>query len=332
MPRCRKLSRRAVVEALAALTLGITAERSALAQKFPTKPVRLISPYAPGGAADITSRLLAEGLSRTLGKPVIIDNVSGASGAVGGAIASKAPADGYTLYTGALGANVLQPMLDSQLSYDPAKTLKPIIKLVRVELVLAARQDSKSNNLKQLIELSRPGTALAFGSSGAGGANHLAGELLKQVTALDMVHVPYRGESPAVTDLIGGQIELAVISTSIASPQVRASKIKIIANLGAQRSLAFPDVATVAEQGFTGYEAETWFGLFAPVETPQPIVDLLYDAAQKVLEDPQTQEMLTARGMVPVLAANDGKTFHASMDRERKRWRQVLSKIHMLKE
>ena len=248
----------------AAFVLAATAV-AAHAQAYPSKAIRLICPFPPGGAVDIASRAIAAELSRTLGQPVTVENRPGAGGNIGGAEAARAAPDGYTLFMTTSGIHAINPVLYSKMTYDPNKDLQPVAALVSVSNVLVVHPSVKANSVAELLALARaqPGK-LTYASAGSGTSIHMSGEMFKQLTRTDILHVPYKGSAPAVTDLLGGQVQMMFDNIPSALPHVRAGKLRALATTGAKRDPAFPDLPTIAEAGVPGYEAGVWFGLAVP--------------------------------------------------------------------
>ncbi len=283
--RCRSLA----VLALAALA-GLAG-----AQDYPTKPIKFIVPYPPGGGTDVIARILQEPLAAELGQPIIIENKGGAAGNVGTDVAAKAPPDGYTiLFT--LSSHTINPKLYDKLPFDVERDFAPITLATLVPQILVAHPSVPANNVKELIALAKanPGK-LNYASVGTGSPAHIAGELLKLKTGIDMVHVPYKGGGPAVVDTIGGQVQLAFVSMPAAWQHVKAGKLKAIAVTSARRAAVAPDLPTIAET-VPDYVVDSWYGALAPAKTPPAAIAKLNAAFAKVLENPQVKERLLAQG------------------------------------
>jgi len=283
--RCRSLA----VLALAALA-GL-----ASAQDYPTRPIKFIVPYPPGGGTDVIARILQEPLAAELGQPIIIENKGGAAGNVGTDVAAKASPDGYTiLFT--LSSHTINPKLYDKLPFDVERDFAPITLATLVPQILVAHPSVPANNVKELIALAKanPGK-LNYASVGTGSPAHIAGELLKLKTGIDMVHVPYKGGGPAVVDTIGGQVQLAFVSMPAAWQHVKAGKLKAIAVTSARRAAVAPDLPTIAET-VPDYVVDSWYGALAPAKTPPAAIAKLNAAFAKVLENPQVKERLLAQG------------------------------------
>ena len=256
------------------LTAMLAAPHVVRAQAYPSKPIRLVVPYAAGGGTDFVGRAIADKLSAAFGQAIVVDNRAGANGVIGSEIVAKAVADGYTLLIGAAGTLVVAPHLGT-LPFDPQKDLAPVTNLATSPFLVAVNPMVAADTIAELIALAKasPGK-LSFGSSGTGGAPHLATELFKSLAGVAMLHVPYKGLSPALTDLLGGQIQVLFIDIGLAIPYVKSGKIKALAVTGTSRSNVLPEVPTVAESGVPGYDGRTWYGLFAPAGTPAAIIEI----------------------------------------------------------
>ncbi len=281
---------------VAVLGLAGISSPNVFAQSYPSKPVRLICPYPPGGATDIISRAIANELSKTLGQPVIVDNRPGAGGRVGAEVGARSAPDGYTISLSGI-SSALGPLLYSKMNYDPIRDFAPIIALASFSNVLVVNPSVKAESVKELIALAKsaPG-ALTFASSGTGATTHLSGELFKYLTGIDMLHVPYKGSAPAVADLIGGQVQMMFDNIPSSLPHIRAGRLRALAVTGAKREAELPDVPTIAEAGVAAYESGGWFGLAAPTGTPKEIVAKLNEAAVKGIESPEFVKRMTGLG------------------------------------
>ncbi|MFP3741599.1 tripartite tricarboxylate transporter substrate binding protein [Achromobacter sp. SIMBA_011] len=283
--------------ALAALSL--VAAAASAAQDWPTKPITLVVPYPPGGPTDIVARVVAQGLGDELKQTIIVDNRSGAGGNIGADMVAKAAPDGYTLLL-ATTAHAINMSLFKNLNYDTRKSFAPVSLLTSGPLVIVTRPDLPASNVRELIALAKstPGK-LTFASSGNGQSTHLAAELFGAMAGVRMVHVPYRGSAPALTDVMGGQADIMFDTMLSSMPYVSGGKLKALAVTGAARSPAAPNVPTVAEAGLPGYEATAWNGLLAPAGTPASVVDRLNGALQKVLGRADIQQKFAAQGFAP---------------------------------
>ena len=282
--------RQLIAGALGALTL------SAAAADFPTRPVRIIIGFPPGGATDLVARLLTPKLSESFKQQVIVDNRPGANGALASELTAKAAPDGYTMHLGTLAALVITPAI-TKVSYDPFKDFSPIGRTVSLQNIFIAHPTLPVKNIPELIALAkaRPGK-LNFASSGTGSTGHLSGELLKTMAQIDMTHIPYKGGGPAMTDLLGGQVELFVAIISTAVPQVQAGKARALAVTGDKRSAALPDVPTVAET-IKGYESTNWYCMLGPPHMPAPLVERWHREMTAALNSPEIKQALFDRGI-----------------------------------
>jgi tripartite-type tricarboxylate transporter receptor subunit TctC len=267
------------------------------AQTYPSKPVRIIVPFAPGGPADLLGRLAGQAITDGLGQPAVVENKVGAAGNIGVDLVAKAPPDGYTLGIVPVGNVAVNPSLFPNLPYK-ASELAPVSLLATVENVLVVNASLPAGNLQELIALARkkPDT-LTFASPGAGSQAHLAGEQMALDANLKLVHVPYKGVGPALNDLVGGQVNMMFAQASAALPFVQQGKLRAIGLASLKRSAAMPQVPTVAEQGLAGFEAVSWYALMAPAGTPAHVIDKLHGEMARMLARPETREKFTALGM-----------------------------------
>ncbi|MBS0337290.1 MAG: tripartite tricarboxylate transporter substrate binding protein [Proteobacteria bacterium] len=273
--------------AFAALASAIVAPSIAFGQAFPHKPIRLICPFPPAGAVDIASRAIANELQKNLGQPVTVENRPGAGGNLGGEMAAKSAPDGYTLFMTTSGIQAINPALYSKLNYDPNKDLVPVAPLVSLNNVLVLHPSVPANSVRDVIAMAKanPGK-LTYASSGNGTSIHMSGELFKHMTGVNMLHIPYKGSGPAVTDLIGGQVNMMFDNIPSSLPHIKAGKLKALATTGAKRDPALPDLPTIAEAGVPGYESGVWFGLAVPAGTPKDIIGKLNAEAVRGTKSP----------------------------------------------
>ena len=258
------------------------------AAQYPSKPVTMIVPWPPGGPSDIAARPLGKGLSEALGKPFVIENRGGASGNIGAAyVAKQAPADGYTVMVTSSSPIVINPSVFKNMPFDPSKDLVPITNVLRVPLVLAVHPSVPAKDMKEFLAYLKAQSGKAqYASAGSGTPQHLTAELFKTQAKVDMVHVPYKGSAPALTDAIGGHVPVIFDSTVAIVPQLKSGKLRPLAISGSKRSPLLPDVPTFAEAGLPGVESYAWYGLFARTGTPKDVVDKLNAEARKVLQGP----------------------------------------------
>ena len=305
------------VAAAGALPLG------ALAQNFPTKPITIIVPFSAGGTTDILARIVGQGLTTELGQPFVVDNRAGAGGNIGASLAAKAPADGYTLFMGTVGTHAINQALYKKMPFDPVKDFAPISRVATVPNLLVAHPSQPYKTVKELIAYAKanPGK-VTYGSPGSGASPHVSGELFKSMTGTDLLHVPYKGSAPAMTDLLGGQIAIMFDNMPSAIQHVRSGKLRPIAVTTAKRSPELPDIPTIAEAGVPGYEAMSWFGLFAPAATPKPVLDRLNAALVKVLNQPDVKKKIAEQGGDVV--AETPEQFAAFIKAETAKWGKVV--------
>ena len=281
--------------ALLATACAALASPAALAQKFPDKPIRFIVPFPPGGGTDIVARMLNQRLSERLGQQVIIDNRGGANAIIGTDLAAKAPADGYTMLL-CLQANMaVNPSLYRNLPYDPMRDFSPVIQLNHIALLLAAHPSVQAGNVKALIQLARNKPGQIFASSGTGGSSHLAMQLLTSMAMVEMVHVPYKGGGPAVTDLVGGQVNLYAGTLISLVPFVKGGRIKALGVTTPKRLNSFPDIPTIGES-LPGYESTAWQGIVVPNGTSQAIIQRLNREINDILKTPEVRDRLATDG------------------------------------
>jgi tripartite-type tricarboxylate transporter receptor subunit TctC len=273
----------------------------ALAQStYPSRPVTMVVGFAPGGGTDITARTIAKKLADYLGQQVIVENRAGAGGNIATDLVSKANPDGYTILLGNVGSLAVAPHLISKLPYDPQRDLAPISMAVVFANVLVVHPTVPASTLDEYVKLShsRPG-GMPYGTSGIGGAGHLAGELFRLMSKANLVHVPYKGGGPAMSDLLGAQIPSLFASAPSVVPHVKSGKIRALAVTGAKRSASFPDVPTIAELGYPGYEATNWYAFVAPSKTPREIIERLNRDIVRTLNTPETRDQLLGHGEEP---------------------------------
>ena len=268
------------------------------AQSYPSKPLRLIVPYPPGGVGDMFGRLYAQQLGERLGQPVLVDNKPGAAQAIGAEAAVKSPADGYTLFLGSTSSLILQVGARKSLPYDPVKDFAPVSLVFNLPLYLVVHPDLPVNNVRELIAYGRanPGK-LSFASIGAGSTVHLAGEMFKKMAGIEMVHVPYKGSAPALTDIIAGRVSLMFDGGASALPFVNAGKLRVLGSTDSRRSEQLPDIPSIAEAGLPGYEAVSWFGIAAPAGTPKPIVERLAADTAAIVSKADFKAKFASAGM-----------------------------------
>jgi tripartite-type tricarboxylate transporter receptor subunit TctC len=294
---------------------------------YPSRPVRFILPFPPGGGTDILGRVIAEQLSASLGQPVVTENRGGAGGNVGAEAAAHSAPDGYTIVLVAPSL-AISPSLYSKLNYDPVKDLAPIGLVATVPNVMITNPAVEAKNLQEFIALarSRPG-AMNYGSGGAGTSNHLAGELFNIVTGAKLVHVPYKGVNLAMQGILAGEIQLVFIGIPAALPHIKAGKLRALALVAPQRSPALPEVPTVAEAGLKDFEVTTWYGIMTPAGTPRPIVSRLNAELVKIMHTPEVKERLAGMATDPLTSTPE--EFAAYLKQEIAKWGDVVRKANL---
>ncbi|WP_020201778.1 MULTISPECIES: tripartite tricarboxylate transporter substrate binding protein [Cupriavidus] len=314
--------RRRLLAFAAALACGAAPALRAQPAAWPTKPVRLVVGYSAGGATDVIARLVAVKLGEQLGQSVVVDNRAGANSNVGAELVAKSPPDGYTLYVYTI-ANTINASLYDKLGYDPQKDFEPVGLIARIPNILVVNPKLPVKTLADYMRLARSAPeGVTFASSGSGSSIHLSGEMFKMQAKLNMLHVPYRGSAPAVTDLLGGQVQSMFDNTPSSLPHVKAGRLRAIAITSAQRSPLLPDVPTVAESGFPGFDVQSWFALAAPAGTPQPVVERLNAALGKVLAMPDVRQRLQDLAATPEPGTPD--QLRKLIASETRRWRDVV--------
>ena len=317
-----KIFRRHWLQA-ALLGASLTLVGAAIAQSYPSKPIRLVVPFTPGGVTDTSGRLIAEQLSKRLGQQVIVDNKPGASGNIGTQQVAAAEGDGYTLLLGFDGTLVINPHVFPKTGFDTLKDFAPIGKIGDAVLILVANPSFPAKNLKDLIALSKTQAGgLSYGTSGTGGTPHIAGELLRQRTGANLVHVPYKGGGQALTDVLGGNIPLVYTAIAGAIPHVKSGKLLPIAVSSSKRASSMPEVATFIENGVTDFEASSWVGLLAPAKTPRAIITRLNTELNAVLNDPEVKERLNGMGITA--APGTAESFGAELSRDLAKYGPVV--------
>ncbi|WP_296511235.1 tripartite tricarboxylate transporter substrate binding protein [Rhodoferax sp.] len=294
------------------------------AAAYPAKSIRLVVPFTPGGSSDILARAIGQKLNEAWGQPVVIDNVPGAGGAIGADKVAKAPADGYTLLMGHIGTLAVNPTLFPNLPYDPIKSFAPVAWVARVPNVLVVHPGVPAKNVKELVALakSKPGQ-MNYGSGGNGSAANLATEYFKLQTGTSLLHIPYRGTAPAITDLVGGQTQLLFTGAPAVISQIKNGQLRALAVSSPKRMDALPDLPTVAESGYPGFEADQWYGVVAPAGTPTDVITKLNTQINLALNSPELKNRLNAEGAIatPDTPANFGKL----IAKEIARWKPVIS-------
>jgi tripartite-type tricarboxylate transporter receptor subunit TctC len=310
-----------IVKAL--LVLALLGTGSVAAQHYPTKPIRLIVPFAPGGGTDIIARLVGLDMTESMGQAVVIDNRGGSGGVVGVNLVAKADPDGYTMGLCSLGFSYA-PALYAKLPYDTEKDFAPISVVATQPFVYTAHPSLAATNMKELIALAKakPGQ-INYGSGGAGGAAHLGTELLKHMTGIQMTHVPYKGTGPALSAMIGGEIQIQLIGVSSVVPHMKSGRLRVLAVSGAKRSAALPDAPTVIESGIPGYVFDVWYGMLLPAKTPRVLVTRLNTEINRALKNPALAQRFAAAGLDT--AGGTAEAFESLIRSEIPKWRKVVA-------
>ncbi len=301
---------------------------AAAAQTWPNRPVRVISPFAPGGGADITTRAIASKLAPALGQQILVDNRGGAGGMLGVEIAAKSPPDGYTLVLGTIGPIAINPSLISKMPYHPIKDLAPISQAAVAVNVLVVHPSLPAKSVKELIAIAKARPAdLNYGSSGSGAADHLAGELFNSMVKVKMAHIPYKGGAPAMLDLISGNVQLVFSTYSTAAAAIDARRVRPLAVTGLARFESMPDLPTMAEAGLKGFEVSNWYGMFAPAGTPREIISRLNSEIVKALAMPDVKKRLLNSGIIAT--SSSPEAFAAYIQAETAKWAKVIKEANI---
>ncbi|MFA4913993.1 MAG: tripartite tricarboxylate transporter substrate binding protein [Burkholderiaceae bacterium] len=329
-PALKRLSRafaQLAVVGLFTLT-GAHAVAAESAQNYPSKPITIIVPFSAGGTTDILARGIGQKLGERWKVSVVIENKPGAGGNIGSAQVARSAPDGYMLVMGTIGTHAINPGLYKEMPYDAIKDFAPITRAAMVPNALVVPREAPYNTIKELIAFGKanPGK-LTFGSSGHGSTLHMSGETFKVMTGVDMVHVPYKGSSPAVADLLGGQISMIFDNLPSALPHIKSGRLKVLALTSAQRSDQLPDVPTLAEAGVPGYDVVSWFGLWAPAGTPADIVNKINQAVVAIIESPDMQKQIREQGAMP--HPESPAEFAAFIQTEGKKWADVVRSANL---
>jgi len=311
------------VSRLFTFALALLLPTLAAAQSFPSKPIRLICPFPPAGAVDIASRATANELTKILGQTVTVENRPGAGGNIGGVEVARSAPDGYTILMTTSGIQAINPALYAKMPFDPNKDLATVAPLVSLNNVLVLHPSVPAKSVKEVIALakSQPGK-LNFASSGAGTSIHMSGAMFLQMAGVDMIHIPYKGSGPAITDLLGGQVMMMFDNIPSSLPHIKAGKLRALATTGAKRDPALPDLPTMAEAGIPGYESGVWFGLMAPAGTPKDIIAKLNAAAVQAAKAPEFVKRMTDLGYN--IIAGTPEEMAAMNQAEIKRWTPIV--------
>ncbi len=306
-----------------AAAFAIASVASGAQAQYPNKPIRMVVPFPAGGTTDIMARAMAAELQKSFGQAVVVENKAGAGGNIGSDYVAKSAPDGYTLLMGTVGTHGINVTLYPKMPYDAVKDFAPVSLVAAVPNVLVAAPSFPINSVKDLIDTAKKDpNRVTFASSGSGTSIHLSGELFKQLAGVQMTHVPYKGSSAALPDLMGGQVNVMFDNAPSVMPHIKGGKLKAIAVTSSKRSPALPNIPTVAETGLTGFEASSWFGVLAPAGTPKDIVDKLSQAIAKSLQTPEIKERLAAQGADAI--GNTPEQFAAHIKSEIDKWAKVV--------
>lgn len=316
-------SRRLLLVGIAAAAV-LGAAAPVMAQDYPNKVIKLIVPYPPGGATDVIGRVMAQKLSVALGQQVIVDNRAGAAGSIGAAAVAAATPDGYTLLMGAMTSHSISAVLNKNtVNFDMEKSFAPVAIVGSVPLVFVVTQAIKANTLTEFIALakSKPGS-LTFASAGNGSPQHLAGEMFQRIAGVKMLHVPYKGSGPAMTDLIGGQVDSMIETAPAAQAHVKGEKLRALAAASSQRVPTLPEVPTASEAGLKGFEVSSMFGIAAPAGTPEPVIAKLNEALKSILSMQDVKDSLLVQGVIATYTTP--KEASAALSKESAKWTKVI--------
>jgi tripartite-type tricarboxylate transporter receptor subunit TctC len=322
------IRRKTLLMIAATLSIGSLALSASADDAWPSRPITYIVPFPPGGTTDVLARIITPKLAGALGNAsIIIENRGGAAGSVGSAVASRAAPDGYTLVGGTISSHAINVSMYPKIGYDPVKSFAPIALIGTNPTVLLVRQDSPYKTLQDVIAAAKAGKPLTCASAGSGTSQHMSLELLKLKSGIDITHVPYKGSGPALTDMLGGQVDLLFETPIAAAPYIKSGKLRAIAVSSAKRAPSLPDVPTIAESGVPGYEVVSWQGVFAPAGMPKPIVERLHTEIAKILAQPDMKDRLAQLGMdeQPMTTAQ----FAKFQQDEVAKWAEVVKKGHI---
>ncbi len=311
---------------MAVFTIAGLVSAGVSAQNYPVRPMRLVVGFAPGGSTDVTARIIADKLGNALGQQVIVDNRSGAGGNIGADVVAKSNPDGYTLLMATTGVMAFNHYLYSKLPFSAEKDLAPVTQVGSLPLILIVPASLPAKSVKELVTMakSQPGK-YSFGSSGVGGATHVTAELFKALAAIDIVHVPYKGSGQMMTDLLGGQVQIAFDQIASSISHVKSGKLRALGITTAKRSTLLPDLPTIAEGGVTGYEATSWNGFAVRSGTPRPVINLLQQETRKAMAVPEVKEKMYALGIEPI--GSTPEEFATHIRAEREKWIPLFIKI-----
>ena len=315
---------RGAARSFAVIVCALATASLAWAQPFPSRPVKIVVPTTPGGATDALSRSIGARLSEIWGQPVVVENRAGATQIIGGEYVAKSPPDGYTLIVSDAATFIMNPILHKNLPYDGLRAFTPITLLVRFPWVIAVHPSVPANTFQEFVAYARtkPG-AMSYGSFGTGSSGHISVDYMKKLLGIDIVHIPYKGAGPAVTDLLGGQIQMMMVTPLLVEPHARAGKLKLIAAATPNRISRLPELPTVAESGVPGYEAGTWFALAGPAGMPREVTYAIYGEVKRVLNEPAFKDKYIDKQWFEVVA-NTPDEFAAFLQTDYERWEKLI--------
>lgn len=311
----------AVLAAAAGCLISVATH--AQAPSYPVRTVTLVVPFAPGGGTDTGTRILAQKLSQKWRQPVVVENKPGAAGMIGADTVARAAPDGYTLLIGNLGTQSVNPSLYKKMPYNPDTAFAAVSLIAELPLLLVVNQNSPAKSLDELVSLAKakPG-GLSYSSSGSGGSMHLAAELLASGTGTKMLHVPYKGGGPAIQDLLAGQVDMSIATILELNSHIKSGKLRPLAQMGAARAAAMPNVPTVAEAAVPGFNATSWMGLLAPAGTPKTLIERISADVQEAVNTPETRDKFASLGAVPV--GSDAARFQALIDADKSKYARLI--------
>jgi tripartite-type tricarboxylate transporter receptor subunit TctC len=304
------------------------ASACSLADTFPGRPVKLVVPFPPGGGTDMLARPIAQKLSELWGQPVVVDNRAGAGGNIGTKIAAEAPADGYTLLFGLVGTNAMNQSLYANAGFDSTKDFAAITLVANTTNILVVHPSVPAKSVNELIALAKakPGS-LNYATPGNGTPSHLATEIFKSMTGTNLAHVPYKGSGPAITDMLAGRTQLWIANAPVVLPYIKSGQLRALATTSAKRPAIAADIPTLDEAGLKGYEADTWYGIFAPAKTPDVVLDKLHDDIVKVLQSPEIRKAFAAQGAE--IVGSSRKDFTVKVREDVAKWHKVIDQLHI---
>ncbi|MGY8526664.1 Bug family tripartite tricarboxylate transporter substrate binding protein [Paracidovorax citrulli] len=316
----RNLLRQGALTLAAIATVG--AVPLAHADNYPSKPIRIVVGFAPGGGADIVARQIGARLQQQMGQPVVVENRPGATGTIAAANVAQSPGDGYSMMLASQSTMVIAPSMYAKLPFDPLKDFLPVTQMVSMPLVMVVHPSVPASTVQEVVALAKGGKIGSYASSGAGGPQHIAGEVFKSMSEVKLTHIPYKGESAALTDVMSGTVPLMFANLPVVAPMIKSGKLKAVAVSSLERAPGLPQVPTVAEAGLKNFEVLTWYGLFAPASTPRPVAKRISDEVQHALKTPDMQAKFAEQGLT--IVGTNPEQFGKFMTAEVPKWAQVV--------